>query len=182
MLGRRRQAGAIVAQVVEVGPAANDGVAQLGQQRLDSGVQFALAEIAAGAVVADVIRIGEFARADDDVPDADLRGETAGVGEFRRATLGLSAVTATAWSPSASRAALATTVLSTPPLNATATRAIWHRLARSRSFLASSSGVNSATDAMVMKGFRAGCPHSKAGPLGCSSTGQRVLDQSLASG
>src|SRR5262249_26819077 len=38
-----------------------------------------------------------------------------------RATLGLSAVTATARSPSAMRAALATSVLSIPPLKATAT-------------------------------------------------------------
>src|SRR5262245_31934786 len=57
-----------------------------------------------------------------------------------RGTLGLSAVTATARSPRATWAALATTVLSMPPLNATATRPRPRRISSKRSRLAARSG------------------------------------------
>src|SRR5438093_7255461 len=56
-----------------------------------------------------------------------------------RGTLALSAVTAMAWSPSAKCAALATTVLSMPPLKATATLFRLRRISSNRSCLASSS-------------------------------------------
>src|SRR5262249_14842387 len=56
-----------------------------------------------------------------------------------RGTLGLSAVTATAWSPSARKAALATTVLSIPPLKATAHEPSARRTSSKRSSLAASS-------------------------------------------
>src|SRR5581483_1629219 len=62
-----------------------------------------------------------------------------------RGTLGLSAVTATARLPRARNAALATTVLSLPPLNATATPGSPPRTARSRSRFAASSDVSSGS-------------------------------------
>src|SRR5262249_16050475 len=79
VLGGRRQPGPVVAPVVEVGPATDDRVAQLGQERLDLSVQLALAEVAAGAGVLDGVGVGELVGADDDVADADLPGEPPGV-------------------------------------------------------------------------------------------------------
>src|SRR5262245_19471015 len=67
-----------------------------------------------------------------------------------RGTLALSPVTATARSPSASRAARATTVLSIPPLNATAAPGISPRIASSRSRLHANSSVISTSPSSYM--------------------------------
>ncbi len=72
MLGRRLQARAVVALIVEVGAAANHLDAQLRQQCLDLTIKLALAVIAARAVVANVIWILKFIGGNDAVADANL--------------------------------------------------------------------------------------------------------------
>ena len=78
----RLQPGAVVARVVEVGPATDDAHAQPRQQRLDARVQLVLAVVAAAAVVAEVIGVVELLGGDDLVADADQRRQPAGVVEL----------------------------------------------------------------------------------------------------
>src|SRR5437763_9157899 len=74
------------------------------------------------------------------------RASSRAVASSDRGTLALSAVTATVRSPSARNAAFATTVLSMPPLNATATPGTSARTASKQSRLAASSGLRLLTD------------------------------------
>ena len=79
MLGRRRQSGPIVAEIVDVGAAADDTGIEPGRQFVDARVEFALAVIAAAAVVADIVGTLELTRRHDPVLDADPLGELLGV-------------------------------------------------------------------------------------------------------
>ena len=71
VFGRSDQARSIVAQVVEIGPAADDVAVKTRQHGFEPAVKLVLAVIAPGTVVLDVIGIREFGSRDEPVPDAD---------------------------------------------------------------------------------------------------------------
>ena len=129
----RLQARPIVALVVEVGAAANHVHAQTRQQRLDATIQLALAVIAAGTVVADVIRVGELGGGDDEMTDADLLCQPPGVLDFGARHAGAVGGDGDGVVAERRKAAWATTVLSMPPLKATAVLPRPRSTSRSRS-------------------------------------------------
>ena len=77
VLGRGDESRPIIAEIVQIRAAANHIKPQIDPQGDDSIVQLALAMVTAATVIANVVRIGKFIRADDDVPDADLLGDPA---------------------------------------------------------------------------------------------------------
>src|SRR6516162_959676 len=82
MFGGGFEAWAIIALVVEIGPAANHRSLEFRQQRLYSAVEFSLAEIAARPVIADIIGIVEFFGSDNEVADTDLPRQVLCVRDF----------------------------------------------------------------------------------------------------
>ena len=82
--------------------------------------QFTLAVITAVGVVGVIGRDGKLAGGDGFMPDPIRRASRFALSNWPAAMLGLVLVTATACSPKARCAALASTVLSSPPENATA--------------------------------------------------------------
>src|SRR6516162_8805044 len=78
MFRRRLQSRPVVALVVQIGAAADDGNAEPGQESFNLAVKLVLAIVAAGAVVTDIIRIHEFIRSNDVVPDANQLGQFSG--------------------------------------------------------------------------------------------------------
>ena len=106
--------------VVAIAAVGHHRHAQTFRHLLHLGKQLALAVVAAVRLVGLIRGDGHFPGGDDLVTDADLPGHFARSSNSPTARLALWPVTATARSPRANWAALASTVLSNPPENATA--------------------------------------------------------------
>jgi len=125
VLGGRRSGRGGSRAIVEVRAAANNLDAEFRQQFFDPRVEFAFAEIATGAVVAQVIGVLKLVGGDDDVADcrcgvASSRASASSL----RGTLALSPVTRDRAITERLARSRATTVLSIPPLNAPPSQAV----------------------------------------------------------
>src|SRR5262245_34497176 len=72
VLSGGNQARSIIAEIIDIGAAANDLETHFIAKGGDPFVQFALAMIATAAVVAGIVGVSEFVCADNKVTDADL--------------------------------------------------------------------------------------------------------------
>ena len=116
MIRRRSHAGPIIAQIVGIGPVGDHVAPSSLGQRFELRVQLGLAVEAAIGIVGRIGRLADFVGVDHQVADADQLGHLAGLLPVRpRPGWRCVPVTATARSPRANWAALATTALSTPP-------------------------------------------------------------------